>query len=188
MRHIRRVMDYSSKEARSSGMNDRVTTRLKAFNQDSKISVQISRLRTYESPLKAKYDVAKYNLATNYIFGDKISDLIPKNTPEYVDEGQNYIERIMRALYYFKQCALIGPSGTGRTHIVYLVAQIAGMPLWEINCGLQTSVYDLFGRFVGLGKENWIDGTIVSWCRYGGVLYLHRADKVKQGNATRVQP
>src|SRR5881628_2845510 len=95
MRHIRRVMDYSSKEARSSGMNDRVTTRLKAFNQDSKISVQISRLRTYESPLKAKYDVAKYNLATNYIFGDKISDLIPKNTPEYVDEGQNYIERIM---------------------------------------------------------------------------------------------
>src|SRR5207244_8073448 len=94
MRHIRRVMDYSTKEAQVSGMKDRVTTRLKAFNQDSKISVQISRLRTYESPLKAKYDVAKYNLATNYIFGDKISDLIPKNTPEYVDEGQNYIERI----------------------------------------------------------------------------------------------
>jgi nitric oxide reductase NorQ protein len=77
---------------------------------------------------------------------------------------------------------------THNTHIVYLVAQIAGMPLWEINCGLQTSVYDLFGRFVGLGKENWIDGTIVSWCRYGGILYLDEANMMKQDIATRLNP
>jgi nitric oxide reductase NorQ protein len=94
----------------------------------------------------------------------------------------------MRALYYFRQTALIGPSGTGKTHIVYLVAQIAGLPLWEINCGLQTSVYDMFGRFVGLGKDNWIDGTIVSWMRYGGILYLDEANMMKQDIATRLNP
>ncbi len=77
---------------------------------------------------------------------------------------------------------------THNTHIVYLVAQIAGLPLWEINCGLQTSVYDLFGRFVGLGKDNWIDGTIVSWCRYGGILYLDEANMMKQDIATRLNP
>jgi len=77
---------------------------------------------------------------------------------------------------------------THNTHIVYLVAQIAGMPLWEINCGLQTSVYDMFGRFVGLGKDNWIDGTIVSWCRYGGILYLDEANMMKQDIATRLNP
>ncbi len=77
---------------------------------------------------------------------------------------------------------------THNTHIVYLVAQIAGLPLWEINCGLQTSVYDMFGRFVGLGKENWIDGTIVSWCRYGGILYLDEANMMKQDIATRLNP
>jgi len=181
-------MDYSAKESRSSGMNDRITTRLRAFNQDSKISVQISRLKTYESPLKAKYAVEKYNLASNFIFPDKISELIPKNTPDYVDEGQNYIERIMRAMYYFKQCALIGPSGTGKTHIVYLVAEIAGLPLWEINCGLQTTTYDMFGRYIGLGKENWVDGQIVSWARNGGILYLDEANMMKQDVATRLNP
>lgn len=77
---------------------------------------------------------------------------------------------------------------THNTHIVYLVAKMAGMPLWEINCGLQTSVYDLFGRFVGLGKENWIDGLIVSWCRYGGILYLDEANMMKQDIATRLNP
>ncbi len=77
---------------------------------------------------------------------------------------------------------------THNTHIVYLVAKMAGLPLWEINCGLQTSVYDLFGRFVGLGKENWIDGLIVSWCRYGGILYLDEANMMKQDIATRLNP
>jgi nitric oxide reductase NorQ protein len=77
---------------------------------------------------------------------------------------------------------------THNTHIVYLVAKIAGLPLWEINCGLQTSVYDMFGRFVGLGKENWVDGQIVSWCRTGGILYLDEANMMKQDIATRLNP
>ena len=77
---------------------------------------------------------------------------------------------------------------THNTHIVYLVAELAGLPLWEINCGLQTSVYDLFGRYVGLGRENWIDGQIVSWCRYGGILYLDEANMMKQDVATRLNP
>ncbi|MDG6988561.1 MAG: AAA family ATPase [Nitrososphaerota archaeon] len=120
--------------------------------------------------------------------GPSLQALVPKGTPGYVEHGENYVERIMRALYHFKQCALIGPSGTGKTHITYLVAELAGLPLWEINCGLQTSVYDLFGRFVGLGKENWVDGQIVSWCRYGGILYLDEANMMKQDIATRLNP
>ncbi|MDG7007184.1 MAG: CbbQ/NirQ/NorQ C-terminal domain-containing protein [Nitrososphaerota archaeon] len=77
---------------------------------------------------------------------------------------------------------------THNTHIVYMVAKMAGLPLWEINCGLQTSVYDLFGKFVGLGRENWIDGLIVSWCRHGGILYLDEANMMKQDIATRLNP
>jgi nitric oxide reductase NorQ protein len=82
----------------------------------------------------------------------------------------------------------LGGVVTHNTHITYLVAELAGLPLWEINCGLQTSVYDLFGRFVGLGKENWVDGQIVSWCRYGGILYLDEANMMKQDIATRLNP
>ena len=82
----------------------------------------------------------------------------------------------------------LGGIVTHNTHVTYLVAELAGLPLWEINCGLQTSVYDLFGRFVGLGKENWVDGQIVSWCRYGGILYLDEANMMKQDIATRLNP
>ncbi len=77
---------------------------------------------------------------------------------------------------------------THNTHIVYLVAELSGLPIWEINCGLQTSAYDLFGRYVGLGKDNWIDGQIVSWCRFGGILYLDEANMMKQDVATRLNP
>lgn len=182
------VMDYSGKDARHNSSSNRMITRLRTFSQDSKITVQISRLKSYESHLKSQYNVEKYDLATNFVFPDKVSNLIPKNTPEYVDQGQNYVERIMRALYHFKQCALIGPSGTGKTHIVYLIAEIAGLPLWEINCGLQTTTYDLFGRYIGLGKENWVDGQIVSWARNGGILYLDEANMMKQDVATRLNP
>jgi nitric oxide reductase NorQ protein len=181
-------MDYTGKDSEYAGLGGKITTRLRTYNQESKISVQISRLKRYESPLKKKYGVEKYDIASGMTFPEKVADLIPRNTPEYVDEGQNYVERIMRALYYFKQCALIGPSGTGKTHIVYLVAEIAGLPLWEINCGLQTTTYDLFGRYIGLGKENWVDGQIVSWARNGGILYLDEANMMKQDVATRLNP
>ncbi|MEM2884209.1 MAG: AAA family ATPase [Nitrososphaerales archaeon] len=140
-----------------------------------------------EGRLKTKYEVSQYDLSAGYVLPESLKNLVPRDVPEFVDT-ERYVQRLMRALYHFKQCALIGPSGTGKTHVVYLVAKIAGLPLWEINCSLQTSVYDLFGRFVGLGKENWVDGLIVSWCRHGGILYLDEANMMKQDVATRLNP
>jgi MoxR-like ATPase len=140
-----------------------------------------------EERLKERYGVTHYDLSSGYTLPESLKSLVPKDVPEFVDP-ERYVERVMRALYHFKQCALVGPSGTGKTHVVYLVAKIAGLPLWEINCSLQTSVYDLFGRFVGLGKENWVDGLIVSWCRYGGILYLDEANMMKQDIASRLNP
>ena len=138
-----------------------------------KLNITISKKKPQQfarSEILAKYHVENYDLVQGLTFDERAKALIPRETPEYVDRGEKYLERIMRALFHFKQCAIIGPSGTGKTHVVYLISEISGLPLWEINCGLQTSAYDLFGRYVGLGKENWIDGQIVSWCRYGGIL------------------
>ena len=165
------------------------TTSHKAEGPNTRVTVNLSlRPRLGKDDLKSKYRVQKYSLAEGYSMGPSLQALVPKNTPEYVERGEKYVESVMRALYHFKQAALIGPSGVGKTHLVYMVAELAGLPLWEINCGLQTSVYDLFGRFVGLGKENWVDGQIVSWCRYGGILYLDEANMMKQDVATRLNP
>lgn len=159
-----------------------------AQRPNGKISVSINKERPMsQSPLYHKYDIKKYDLHPNYSFAH-LYDLIPRDTPYYIDSGQHYVERIVRALYYFKQCSLIGPSGTGKTHIVYLVAELCGLPVWEVNCGLSTSAYDLIGRFIGLGKENWIDGMVTRWLRSGGIMYLDEANMMKQDVATRLNP
>ncbi len=169
------------------GRNKEVA-QVKILDKNNSLRVTTVKPKLYKSALVEEYSISKYNLCPNYSFPDELSELIPKNTPLYVDNGDHYVERIMRALFYFKQCAFIGPSGTGKTHIAYLVAELAGLPMWEINCSLQTSVYDLFGRYIGLGKENWVDGQIVSWARHGGILYLDEANMMKQDIATRMNP
>jgi len=155
---------------------------------DFSLNIKISKIRNKETELSKVYNIKKYLNPNQYAFPQELDELIPKNTPLFIDNGENYVERIARALSFFKQCALIGPSGTGKTHIVYMVAELARLPLWEINCGLQTSVFDLFGRYIGMGKENWIDGLIVNWLRKGGILYLDEANMMKQDVATRLNP
>jgi nitric oxide reductase NorQ protein len=62
------------------------------------------------------------------------------------------------------------------------------LPIWEVNCGLSTSAFDLIGRFIGLGKENWVDGLVTQWLRKGGIMYLDEANMMKQDVATRLNP
>ena len=140
-----------------------------------------------ESPLFNSYNIQEFDLHPGYWF-EKYADLIPSDVANYVDEGNQYVERIVEALYHFKQCALIGPSGTGKTHITYLVAELTGLPLWEINCALQTSTYDLIGRYVDLGKDNWIEGPVTLWLKHGGLLYLDEANMMRQDVAVRLNP
>ena len=174
-----------------SGSSDGNVKKLQTSRIDSdkfSLKINFSKTKKVDSTKLHQYDIKKYINPDNFNFPSDMQELIPTDTPPYYDRGENYVERIVRALGYFKQCALIGPSGTGKTHIIYLVAELTQLPLWEINCGLQTSAYDLFGRYIGLGKENWIDGIITSWCRYGGILYLDEANMMKQDVATKLNP
>lgn len=181
-------LSYKHQGLRDTTETSRVEEVASFRREKFKITVSMNKERPMsQSPLYNKYDIKRYDLHPNYSFAH-LTDLIPKNTPEYIDSGQHYVERITRALFYFKQCALIGPSGTGKTHIVYLVAELCGLPVWEVNCGLQTSSYDLIGRFIGLGKENWVDGLLTKWLRLGGIMYLDEANMMKQDVATRLNP
>jgi nitric oxide reductase NorQ protein len=182
-------LGYATDALKGSAQAATKTESMSLRRGKSKIIVNISKRREMsQSPHYHKYDLAKYDLHPGYMFPEFLQSLVPTGTPEYVDSGQRYVERMIRALYYFKQCALIGPSGTGKTHITYLVAELTGLPVWEVNCGLQTSSYDLIGRFIGLGKENWVDGQVTSWLRFGGLLYLDEANMMKQDVATRLNP
>ena len=181
-------MSYKHQGLKEEAETSRVEEVASFRREKFKITVSMNKERPMsQSPLYNKYDIKRYDLHPNYSFAH-LADMIPKNTPEYIDSGQHYVERITRAMYYFKQCSLIGPSGTGKTHIVYLVAELCGLPVWEVNCGLQTSSYDLIGRFIGLGKDNWVDGLLTRWLRLGGIMYLDEANMMKQDVATRLNP
>ncbi len=181
-------MSYGHQGIKDNAENSRIEETVSVKLNRCKITVSINKERPMsQCPFYNNYKIQKYDLHPNYSFAN-LDHMIPKNTPEYIDSGQNYVERMVRAMYYFKQCALIGPSGTGKTHIVYLVAELCGLPVWEVNCGLQTSSYDLIGRFIGLGKENWIDGLLTQWLRLGGIMYLDEANMMKQDVATRLNP
>jgi nitric oxide reductase NorQ protein len=191
MKEKRKVggIGYGTDSIKETGKYATTTASVSLKKNNFKITLDITkRRRMSKSPQYDKYDITKYDLHPGYTFPEFLEPMIPIGTPEYVDSGQRYVERMIRALYYFKQCALIGPSGTGKTHITYLVTELTGLPVWEVNCGLQTSSYDLIGRFIGLGKENWIDGQVTSWLKYGGLLYLDEANMMKQDVATRLNP
>ncbi len=182
------ILSYGHQGLKEVDVTNRILETTSTRRNNHKITVSIDKEATMsQSPLYNKYAIQKYDLHPNYSFAH-LEGLIPKNTPEYIDSGEHFVERIVRALYYFKQCSLIGPSGTGKTHIVYLVAELCGLPVWEVNCGLQTSSYDLIGRFIGLGKENWIDGMVTRWLKAGGIMYLDEANMMKQDVATRLNP
>jgi len=161
-------------------------TRILDTNNNANIKVTTVKPKSYRYEQISRDVLSKYDLCPNYTFPDKFQRLIPRNTPPFVDSGERYLERLIRALFVFKQCTLIGHSGTGKTHATYLISEIVGLPLWEVNCNYQTSVHDLFGKFVGREKDSWVDGPVVSWARNGGVLYLDEANMMSPDIATRL--
>jgi nitric oxide reductase NorQ protein len=184
---IKTFDDTGEEEHAKDRIKERRSVALEGTGLRLNVSITAPR-QVQRADLIEKYEIQKFDLSRGFECPEKFRALIPKGTPEFYNSSDNYVEMIMRALHHFKQCALIGPTGTGKTHVVYLIAEMTGLPLWEINCGLQTSSYDLFGRYIGLGRENWIDGQILSWCRNGGILYLDEANMMRQDVATRLNP
>lgn len=139
-------------------------------------------------PQQPKRKDNEYVLGEGYRCASFLRDRVPGPQPHFIDDGTNLEHRIRRALYHFRQVGLVGPTGVGKTHLVYKIASDARLPLFEVNCALQTSVYELIGKFIGLGRENWVDGMIVMWLRNGGILYLDEANMMKSDVLSKCHP
>ena len=67
-----------------------------------KVTVSLDKERPMsKSPLYDKYAIQKYDLHPNFSFAH-LDEMIPKGTPEYLDHGQHYVERIVRAHVLFQ--------------------------------------------------------------------------------------
>ncbi len=130
----------------------------------------------------------QFNLGVGYECPEFLKNRIPGPQRKFLDDGSNLEVRIKRGLHRFKQVGLVGPTGVGKTHVVYTIAAESKLPLFEVNCALQTSTYELVGKYIGLGRENWIDGVIIMWCKYGGILYLDEANMMKPDILSKCHP
>ena len=130
----------------------------------------------------------KFDLGEGYTCPSFLKERVPEPQLPFIDDGTNIEYRIRRGIYHFKQVGLVGPTGVGKTHVVYRIASECKLPLFEINCALQTSTYELIGKYIGLGRENWVDGIIVMWCRYGGILYLDEANMMRADVLSKCHP
>ena len=141
-----------------------------------------------EGQAESSPEFNKFNLSEGYQCPPFLKDRVPGPQAPFIDDGTNIEYRITRSLKYFKQVGLVGPTGCGKTHVVYRIASECKLPLFEVNCALGTSTYELVGKYVGLGRENWVDGTIILWCRYGGILYLDEANMMRADVLSKFHP
>ncbi len=151
-------------------------------------AVKVTFFSDSEEKTESTRESVKFDIGKGYTCPPFLKDRIPGSQPPFIDDGTNLEYRVMRALYHFKQVGFVGPTGVGKTQLVYNIASKCKLPLFEVNAALQTSSYELVGKFIGLGRENWVDGTIVMWCRYGGILYLDEANMMRPDVLSKFHP
>jgi len=102
----------------------------------------------------------------NRVGGKIVTDI------NFVDEHR-YIFRSMAILKQVGNLRLVGETGTGKTTLVYALAQKMGLPLWEIVLTRDISRWDLLCTDVlEEGSTKSRKGLVVQWLESeGGILY-----------------
>ena len=86
-------------------VKDLQTSRIESDSFSLKIN--FSKNKKVDSSKLNQYDIKKYINPDNFKFAPELLDLITTDTPPYYDKGENYVERIVRELGYYKQSACI---------------------------------------------------------------------------------
>lgn len=121
-------------------------------------------------------------------FPEHISALIPKGVPHYFDEG-GYINSLLDALEEKHNVLIIGPTGTGKTHIVRNIAQSLKLPMLEVSFTLGTDVTDIIGRYeLKQGKTEWIYGPLPNAMLHGTIFYADEINMARPDVVSRLHP
>lgn len=82
----------------------------------------------------------------------------------------------------YKNVMLVGPAGSGKTHMVSMVAEALGLKYYPMSVGLQTTKSDLMGFISATG--NYITTPVREAFEKGGVLLLDEFDAGHAGVIT----
>ncbi|MHA1143619.1 MAG: AAA family ATPase [Candidatus Helarchaeota archaeon] len=121
-------------------------------------------------------------------FPPHVAGFIPRTVPDFVDEG-DYISNIMIALEEGHNVLIIGPTGTGKTHIIRRIAQELELPVLEVSFTLGTDVTDIIGRYELKEEETqWIYGPLPLAMRYGTLFYADEINMARPDIVSRLHP
>ncbi len=121
-------------------------------------------------------------------FPEHIAAMIPEGVPHYFDEG-NYINSLLDALEEKHNVLIVGPTGTGKTHIVRNISQALKLPMLEVSFTLGTDVTDIIGRYeLKAGKTEWIYGPLPNAMTYGTIFYADEINMARPDVVSRLHP
>ena len=121
-------------------------------------------------------------------FPDHIASLIPKGVPHFFDEG-NYFNSLLDAMEEKHNVLIIGPTGTGKTHIIRSLAQALKLPMLEVSFTLGTDVTDLIGRYeLKEGRTEWIYGPLPNAMTHGTLFYADEINMARPDVVSRLHP
>jgi len=128
----------------------------------------------------------KLNIEPQEIKGEvkkELEKLVPTDVPKYYERtlcnGDKDIATLIKIYQarprgYPQHVLLQGPTGSGKTHALKVVAKELGIPLVRINMNRSITVEDFVGQFVPEenGGFRWQDGIVPRLMKYGGLLII----------------
>jgi nitric oxide reductase NorQ protein len=117
-----------------------------------------------------------------------ITSLIPKGVPHFFDQG-NYFNSVLDALEENHNILIVGPTGTGKTHLIRRIAQYLKLPILEVSFTRGTDVTDIIGRYeLKQGKTEWIYGPLPNAMKYGTIFYADEINMARPDVVSRLHP
>jgi MoxR-like ATPase len=104
-----------------------------------------------------------------------------------VIDGMTDFEALDAAMALKYNVILEGPTGCGKTSLVYAWCAAKGLPLYAFPSSSAAEPSQFRGRFVPdpvTGKLRWQDGGMTDVVRYGGVIYLNEGNFLRDSVAS----
>lgn len=171
-------MNTNKKPTMSSIIKDEVEAGLNAKQIVAKHGFNLKSTQSYISHLKT----GKTPVAKPMVVIDKMKGFLPTQDNKYISRniyGTTDVKLLTEAYNNRNNMLIIGPTGSGKTHLLRHVADSLHIPYFRVNMTGGWTPDDFAGQFIpnqnpgpDSPKYIWKDGTLVEFMKNGGIFVV----------------